>query len=58
MTYSAYSVEAMLFSAVFWEDNYVIAIYPNTPLALIHDHLQYVKAKEWLDAEASAVFSG
>eukprot|EP00913_Durusdinium_trenchii_P017821 g16746.t1 len=45
----------MLFSAVFWEDNYVIAIYPNTPLALIHDHLQYVKAKEWLDAKSKLV---
>ncbi|CAK8985407.1 [F-actin]-monooxygenase MICAL2 (Molecule interacting with CasL protein 2) (MICAL-2) (mMical2) [Durusdinium trenchii] len=37
------------------EDNYVIAIYPNTPLALIHDHLQYVKAKEWLDAKSKLV---
>ncbi|CAK8986003.1 unnamed protein product [Durusdinium trenchii] len=50
-----YALSAMLFSAVFWEDNYVIAIYPNTPLALIHDHLQYVKAKEWLDAKSKLV---
>ena len=31
------------------EDNFVINIYPNTPIRLIQEHLQYIKAKEWLD---------
>jgi len=33
----------------FPEDTFTVAIYPNTPVALILEHLQYIKAREWLD---------
>jgi len=32
------------------EDNFVMAIYPNTPYNLTQKHVEYVKQKEWLDA--------
>ena len=35
------------------EDNFVVAIHPNTPYNLIEQHLNYVKQREWLDVTAS-----
>lgn len=34
------------------QDNFVMAIYPNTPYNLTQKHVEYVKQKEWLDAMA------
>ncbi|CAJ1404087.1 unnamed protein product [Effrenium voratum] len=32
--------------------NYIVAIFPNTPIHLITEHLQYIKTKEWIDAQS------
>lgn len=37
------------------EDNFVVAIHPNTPYNLTEQHLNYVKQREWLDAHTKLV---
>lgn len=35
----------------------MINIYPNTPISLIQEHLQYIKAKEWLDVPQKGLWT-